>query len=112
MRDRKRIGGRQEISLSSVSFLSCPLRCPHLIGDIFKLNMFVFEEKEKTGVSGENLSREQLRTNNKLKPHMALTHTTSVGGECSHDHATLTPFPSPRKFEVVIVLYCFDCERS
>ena len=30
-----------------------PLRCPHLIGDIFKLNMFVFEEKEKTGVSGE-----------------------------------------------------------
>ena len=43
---------------------------------------------------------------------MALTHTTSVGGECSHDHATLTPFPSPRKFEVVIVLYCFDCERS
>ena len=43
---------------------------------------------------------------------MALTHTTLVGGECSHDHATLTLFPSPRKFEVVIVLYCFDYERS
>ena len=26
---------------------------------------------------------------------MALTHTTSVGGECSHDHATLTPLPTP-----------------
>ena len=43
---------------------------------------------------------------------MALTHTTSVGGECSHDHATLTLLPSPRKFEVVIVLYCFDYERG
>ena len=74
--------------------------------------MFVFEEKEKTGVSGEKPLEGALRTNTKLKPHMALTHTTSVGGECSHDHATLTPFPSPRKFEVVIVLYCFDCERS
>ena len=52
MRDRKRIGGRQR-SLSSLSFISCPLRCPHLIGDIFNLNMFVFEEKEKTRVSGE-----------------------------------------------------------
>ena len=43
---------------------------------------------------------------------MALTHTTLVEGECSHDHATLTLFPSPRKFEVVIVLYCFDYERG
>ena len=43
----------RDLSLSSVSFLSCPLRCRHLTGDIFNLNMFVFEEKEKTGVSGE-----------------------------------------------------------
>ena len=94
MRDRKGIGGRQRsLSLSSVSFLSCPLRCPHLIGEIFNLN--IFRRKRKPEYLEKNLSRQHLRTKNKLKRHMVLTHTTSVGGECSHHHATLTPLPSP-----------------
>lgn len=95
MRDRKRIGERQR-SLSSLSFFSCPVRCSHLTGDISNLNMFVFEDKEKTGVFGEKPLEAAFTPNNNLKPHMASTHATST--------------ISTRKFEVVIVLYCFGYE--
>ena len=57
-----------------------------------------FEESGKPEYPEKNLSEQLERTNNKLNPHMGSTPRpdlnpsySSVGGECFHHCATLTP---------------------